>query len=320
MDLSEWDPAMICYTSATTGDPKGVVYTHRAIVLHTYAVGVTFGVSEADCTPAHRAHVPRQRLVRAVRRRGGTGCKQVLPGREVINMEKLCQIIADEKVTFTAGVPTIWMLLYDYLEKGGWHDFSTLKTIVSGGAALPRSLMKIFDEKYNFLIQPGLRRHRDHAAGHRGHPQELHEGLGAEKLYDIKTSVGIIAPGLEIKIVDVGRHQVPMDGKAWGEIWLRGPWIASEYYKDPERSKETFAGRMVPHRRRGHHGRGRLHPPGGPQQGPREERGRVDLVRGPREPHHGAPQGDGGRHHRGPAPQVAGAAPGVRTLSRRARP
>jgi fatty-acyl-CoA synthase len=116
-DLSEWDPAMICYTSATTGDPKGVVYSHRALVLHTYAVAVTFGASEADCilhiVPMFHANAWCGPFAAV-----GAGCKQVLPGREVINMGKICQTIAQEKVTFTAGVPTIWMMLYNYLENG----------------------------------------------------------------------------------------------------------------------------------------------------------------------------------------------------------
>jgi len=73
------------------------------------------------------------------------GCKQILPGREVVNMEVLCRIIAVEKVTFTCGVPTIWMMLFDYLEKEGWHDFSTLKGIASGGSALPRHLLEQFN-------------------------------------------------------------------------------------------------------------------------------------------------------------------------------
>jgi len=124
IDLDENAPAVMCYTSATTGDPKGVMYSHRAIVLHTYAVAVTLGASEADCI-LHIVPMFHANAWCAPFAAVGAGCKQVLPGREVINMEKLCKTIAEEKVTFTAGVPTIWMLLYDYLEKGGWHDFSS---------------------------------------------------------------------------------------------------------------------------------------------------------------------------------------------------
>jgi fatty-acyl-CoA synthase len=239
VDLSEWDPAMICYTSATTGDPKGVVYSHRAIILHTYAVAVTFGASEADCilhiVPMFHANAWCGPFAAV-----GAGCKQVLPGREVINMEKLCHTIAEEKVTFTAGVPTIWMLLYDYLEKGGWHDFSSLKTIASGGAAIPRQLLIDLNEKYNFPIKQAYGATETTPLATAAIPKSYMADWPTEKLYDIKMSIGIIALGLEMKIVGDSGAEVKMDGKEWGEICLRGPWIANEYYKDPERSKETF--------------------------------------------------------------------------------
>ena len=238
-DLSEWDPAMMCYTSATTGDPKGVVYSQRALILHTYAVGLTLGASEADCilhiVPMFHANAwcaPFAALI--------LGCKQVLPGREVVNMEKLCRIIAEEKVTFTAGVPTIWMLLHDYLEKGGWHDFSSLKTIASGGAAVPRQLMVDLNEKYNFPIRQAYGSTETTPLATAAIPKSYMKDWPAEKLYDIKSSAGLIAVGLDMKIVNDAGQEVKMDGKEWGEIWLRGPWIANEYYKDPERSKETF--------------------------------------------------------------------------------
>ncbi len=240
-DLSEQDPAMICYTSATTGDPKGVVYSHRAIVLHSLTVGITFGAGESDCilhiVPMFHANAwcaPFAGLI--------AGCKQVLPGREVINMEKLCRMIADEKVTFTAGVPTIWMLLFDYLEKGGWHDFSSLKTIVSGGAAIPLHLLRTFNEKYNFPIKQAYGATETTPLVSAALPKSYMTGLSEKELYDIRTSVGLLVMGLEMKIVGTDGVEVEMDGRQWGEIWLRGPWIANEYYRDPERSKDAFAG------------------------------------------------------------------------------
>ncbi len=238
-DLSEWDPAMICYTSATTGDPKGVVYSHRAIILHTYAVAITFGASEADCI-LHIVPMFHANAWCAPFAAVGAGCKQVLPGREVINMEKLCRTIAQEKVTFTAGVPTIWMLLFDYLEKGGWHDFSSLRTIASGGSAIPRQLMIDLNEKYNFPIKQAYGSTETTPLATAAIPKSYMQDWPAEKLYDIKTSAGLIAIGLEMKVVGDSGAEVKMDGKEWGEICLRGPWIANEYYKDPERSKETF--------------------------------------------------------------------------------
>ena len=239
IDLDENAPAVMCYTSATTGDPKGVMYSHRAIVLHTYAVAVTLGASEADCI-LHIVPMFHANAWCAPFAAVGAGCKQVLPGREVINMEKLCRTIAEEKVTFTAGVPTIWMLLYDYLEKGGWHDFSSFKTIVSGGAALPKKLLIEFNEKYNFPIKQAYGSTETTPLATAAIPKSYMTDWSDEDLYDLRCSVGLIALGLELKIVNDEGNEVKMDGKEWGEIWLRGPWIANEYYKDPERSAQTF--------------------------------------------------------------------------------
>ncbi len=239
-DLNENDPAVICYTSATTGDPKGVVYSHRGLILHTYAVATTLGAAESDCilhiVPMFHANAwcaPFAAVILA--------CKQILPGREVLNMEKLCRTIAEEKVTFTCGVPTVWMLLYDYLEKGGWHDFSTLRTIASGGSAVPRSLLVTFNEKYNFPIIQAYGATETTPMVTCALPKSYMKDWAKEDLYDVRSTVGIIAAGLEMKIVNNDGVEVKMDGKEWGEILLRGPWIANEYYKDPERSAVTFA-------------------------------------------------------------------------------
>jgi len=238
-DLSESDPAAMCYTSATTGDPKGVVYSHRAIFLHTLAVAVTLGASEADCI-LHIVPMFHANAWCAPFAAVALGCKQVLPGRETINMEKICKTIAEEKVTFTAGVPTIWMLLHDYLEKGGWHDFSSLKTIASGGSAIPRQLMIDLNEKYKFPIKQAYGATETTPMVSAALPKSYMADWSAEKLYDIKSSAGLPAVGLELKIVTDEGKEARMDGKEWGEICIKGPWIANEYYHDPERSKETF--------------------------------------------------------------------------------
>lgn len=240
-DLSEWDPALICYTSATTGDPKGVVYSHRGLILHSYAVGFMFRNAEEDCAlhivPMFHANAWGLPFVSVM-----SGCKQVLPGRETINMEAICRAIAQEKVTFMAGVPTIWLMLYNYLEAGGKYDFSSLKTIVSGGSACPRFLMQALNEKYGFPIMQAYGMTETTPLALAAIPKGSMKELTGEALYDIKSSAGVLAPGLEMKIVNEKGREVKADGKEWGELLFRGPWIAKEYYRDPERSKTTFAG------------------------------------------------------------------------------
>jgi len=304
-NLSEWDPAIICYTSATTGDPKGVVYSHRALILHSYAVGFMFRSSESDCAlhivPMFHANAWGLPFVSI-----SAGCKQVLPGRETINMAAICKVIAEEKVSFMAGVPTIWLMLYNYLEGGGKYDFSSLKTIVSGGSACPRFLMETLNEKYGFPIMQAYGMTETTPLALAAIPKGSMEDWSRDKLYDIKSSAGILAPGLEMKIVNEKGQEVKADGKEWGELLFRGPWIAKEYYKDPERSKPVFEGgwlhtgdvgtideegyvRLVDH------------------EGPRQERRRVDLLRRLGEPHYGPSGHRGGRRHRHPSQQMGGA-------------
>jgi len=239
-DLDEKDPAMMCYTSATTGDPKGVVYTHRSIVLHSYAGAVTFGTYESDCAlhivPMFHANAWGMPFIGV-----GMGFKQILPGRETLNMEKICRVIADEKVTVTCGVPTIWLMLYDYLEKGGWHDFSSLRVIASGGSACPLSLMRGLNEKYNFPIRQAYGGTETSPLATAALEKSYMTNLSADELYSVRNSAGLPALGVEMKVVDtVTGIEVNNDGTEMGEIYLRGPWIADEYYKDPERSRLSF--------------------------------------------------------------------------------
>jgi len=157
-------------------------------------------------------------------------------------MSLVCKIIADEKVTFTCGVPTIWMMLYNYLEGGGSYDFSSLKSIASGGAPCPRYLMEGLNEKYGFPIIQAYGMTETSPLTHAAIPKSYMSDLPKDQLYDIKTTVGILAPGLEMKIVNERGEEVKTDGKEWGEILLKGPWIAKEYYKEPERSRPFFDG------------------------------------------------------------------------------
>ncbi|HNU90683.1 MAG TPA: long-chain fatty acid--CoA ligase [Spirochaetota bacterium] len=240
IDRDENDAALICYTSATTGDPKGVVYSHRGLVLHSLTSSVTLGTRESDCVlhvvPMFHANAWGAPFVAAM-----MGCKQVLPGRQILDMKALSGIISGEEVTFTCGVPTIWMMLHKYLEEGGEHDFSKLRAAYSGGSAIPRHIMMDMAKKYGFNIVQAYGMTETSPLVTAALPKSYMDNYTEKELYDLKTSAGMLVPCLDmmVKGLDTG-VEVAWNGADMGEVCLRGPWIADEYYKDPERSKATF--------------------------------------------------------------------------------
>ena len=237
-DIDENAPAGMCYTSATTGKPKGVVYSHRAIVLHCFALGLadTTAVSEKDIAlpVVPMFHVNAWGLPFAATWFGTT---QVMPGPQ-FTPQIIAQLIQDEKVTITAGVPTIWMALLNELEKGN-YDTSSLRGVLCGGSAAPKVIIEAFEKKYNipFLHAYGMTETtplvtistvKSYQDG------ELTEG----ERYDLRAKQGLLVPGLEMKVVGAS-GEVEWNDTDMGELLLRGPWIANEYYKD-DRTDEAF--------------------------------------------------------------------------------
>ncbi|WP_084221690.1 long-chain fatty acid--CoA ligase [Mesobacillus subterraneus] len=236
-NIDENDPAGMCYTSATTGNPKGVVYSHRGIVLHSFAFGLadTAALSETDVVlpVVPMFHANAWGLPFAATWFGST---QVLPG-PLFTPKLLAELIDQEKVTFTAGVPTIWLGLLNELEKGS-YDTSSLRAIVCGGSAAPRGMIKAFETKYKipFLHAYGMTETTPLATVSRLKSYQI--GLEEEEILDIRSKQGLLVPGLEMKVIS-GNGEVKWDGEEMGELLLRGPWIADGYYKD-ERSKDAF--------------------------------------------------------------------------------
>lgn len=236
-DIDENDPAGMCYTSATTGNPKGVVYSHRGIVLHSFALGLadTTAVSEKDTCMAvvPMFHVNAWGLPFAAT---WFGSKQVLPG-PMFTPKLLAQLIQDEKVTVTAGVPTIWLGLLNELEQGN-YDTSSLRAILCGGSAAPMAMIKAFEQKYNipFLHAYGMTETTPLAtiSTLKSYQKDFDEA----EVLSIRSKQGLIVPGLDMKVI-AGDKEVVWDGKEMGELLIRGPWIASEYYKD-DRTSESF--------------------------------------------------------------------------------
>jgi fatty-acyl-CoA synthase len=238
--LDEWDPAGMCFSSATTGLPKGVTYTHRALWLHSMAfcLADTLAVSERDrvLPIVPMFHVNGWGIPFAATWMGAT---QVLPGPRP-DARVYCELIQRERVTFAAGVPTVWLAVLALLEEES-YDLTSLNRVVCGGAAPPRALIEEFERRLGAQFIHGYGMTEAAPLTHVSRLKSRMEGWDADRRYAVRARQGTLLPGLEMRVVDWNGADVPWDGTSMGELWLRGPWIADEYYRDP-RSAETFQG------------------------------------------------------------------------------
>lgn len=237
-DLDEKLPAGMCYTSATTGKPKGVFYSHRGLTLHSYALGhVDFtAISERDvCMPiVPQFHVNAWGMPYACTWFGST---QIYPGPR-FTAKSLAKLMHDYQVTMTAGVPTILLGLATELINEG-YDTSHVRGILCGGSAASPRLIQMFEEDLNipFLHAYGLTETTPLVAFSRLKSYQTH--LTKEEKLKHRERQGQLAPGLKMKVLNSQNNPVTWNGEEMGELLLRGPWIADSYYNDP-RTKETF--------------------------------------------------------------------------------
>ena len=219
-EFDENTAAAMCYTSGTTGRPKGVLYSHRSIVLHTLGAGLpdSMGIREADSAmpvvPMFHAMAWGIPYVATM-----VGARQVLPGPD-LSPGGLADLIASERVTWTAGVPTIWNGM---LELEPPPDLSSLRELKAGGAAVPESLIRGFAERFGISLMQGwgMTETSPLAATSRV-PGDVE--LSADEEYALRTTQGRILPFIEFRI----------DDESGGELQVRGPWIARGYYEDPD--------------------------------------------------------------------------------------
>jgi fatty-acyl-CoA synthase len=236
--LDEKTAAATCYTSGTTGNPKGVLYTHRALVLHSFALSMAdvFGISERDTVlqivPMFHANgwgIPYAAVM--------TGTRFVLTGRH-LQPADIAILIQNERVTFTAGVPTIWMSLYGYLENQP-RDLSSLRTVVVAGSAMPRQFIELYEKKYGvrFRLAWGMTETTPIATFMA--VKDNLEDLPEKQRFDLLARHGLPLAGVDIRIVDAEGQEIAWDGTTMGELQTRGPWITSGYYNDP-RNDQAF--------------------------------------------------------------------------------
>ncbi|MFZ5814243.1 MAG: long-chain fatty acid--CoA ligase [Bacillota bacterium] len=239
-DIDEWAEAGMCFSSATTGMPKGVTYAHRAIYLHSMVVCMTdtIAIAEKDVVlpVVPMFHVNAWGLPFAST---WMGAKQVLPGPRP-DPHTLCQLMQEEKVTLAAGVPTVWMGVLQAMEQKE-YDLSSITRVACGGSAPPRALIEAYEQK---LGVPFLHAYGMTEAAPVTHVSRLKSNLEdapAGERYAKKAKQGLLVPGLDMVVLKEDGSEVAWNGQEMGEVVLRGPWIASEYYND-ERSKATFKG------------------------------------------------------------------------------
>lgn len=220
----------MCYTSGTTGNPKGVVYSHRSTLLHAYAGALPDATNASNrdvvmpIVPMFHVNawgIPYASVM--------VGAKLVMPGPKMADGETLQDLIEKEQVTYSSGVPTIWMALLDYLDKSG-KKIDSLKVASTGGAACPRGIIERLKFDYKTHVLQGWGMTEMSPLGTLFSLKPGMENLPEDKITDLQAKQGRSVFGVELKIVDDENNELPWDGVAFGALKVKGPWIATGYY------------------------------------------------------------------------------------------
>ncbi|MDQ1703547.1 MAG: hypothetical protein QOF57_2799 [Frankiaceae bacterium] len=235
-DLDERAAAALCYTSGTTGNPKGVLYSHRSTILHALmqssadSLGMRFTDRVLPIVPMF--HVNAWGIPHAA---GLTGASLVMPDR-FLQGEPIAKLIESQKVTASAGVPTVWSQVLQYLDDNE-VDTSSVRVVVCGGAAVPQGLMQGLEERHGINMVQGWGMTETSPVCAVAHPPATVDG--DDEKWSYRTAAGRILPLVEARLITDDGDEVEWDGKSTGELEVRGPWIARDYYEDPS-SPEKF--------------------------------------------------------------------------------
>jgi fatty-acyl-CoA synthase len=224
-------------TSGTTGNPKGVAYTQRSTYLHTISNLANYAMGPADnvlpVVPMFHASAWGYPFMAVAQ-----GAQLTYPGPD-LSAEGLVRLFENEKVTFSAGVPTVWLGIKQYLEAHPEADVSSIRAFLCGGSAVPRAMIEWFLTERGIRVVQGWGMTETNPVASTALLKPEMESWDLQRQLDFMETAGVPIAGLQVKIVDEIGKELPQDGEAFGELLIRGPWIAAEYYLDP-RSAQSF--------------------------------------------------------------------------------
>jgi len=228
--FDEWTASSLCYTSGTTGNPKGVMYSHRSTVLHAYAAclpdAINLSARDVVLPVVPMFHVNAWGLPYSC---ALAGCKLVFPGA-ALDGAALYELFEQEGVTMSAGVPTVWLGLLNHV-RTNHLKFSTFNRTIIGGSACPPQMIKAFEEEFEVRVLHAWGMTEMSPLGTVCTLKAKHLSLPKQQRYSIQNKQGRPLYGVDMKIVDDAGKELPRDGKAFGDLLVRGPWVTTRYFK-----------------------------------------------------------------------------------------
>jgi 3-(methylthio)propionyl---CoA ligase len=229
-EFDEKSAASLCYTSGTTGNPKGVLYSHRSTILHAYGVALpdALNIAAAECIlpVVPMFHVNAWGIPYAA---AMTGAKLVFPGA-ALDGKSVYELLEAERVTVSAGVPTVWLMLLNHV-KANDLKFSTMRRTIIGGAACPPAMMKSFRDDYGVSVLHAWGMTEMSPVGTVCRLKLKHGALSPDDQLGVLLKQGRAVFGVELRIVDPDGNELPWDGEVSGDLQVKGPWIVSSYFR-----------------------------------------------------------------------------------------